>query len=141
MCSLLVNQNVFHHLLLNKYLNIFLIKHLLTWIYFRLWLVVVDISWLSVGGGGWWWIYCGWWWLVVDIFWLVVGGGIVQSNLKNFTRVYPTVYNIIEKVTLAQVCSCEICCETFRTPFFAKHLRMKASALVSLQSTLNPEAH
>ena len=69
MCSLLVNQNVFHHLLLNKYLNIF------TWIYFRLWLVVLDISWLSVGGGGWWWIYCGWWWVVVDIFWLVVGGG------------------------------------------------------------------
>ena len=46
--------SLFHHLLLNKYLNIFHIKHLLTWIYFGLWLVVVDIFWLSVGGGGWW---------------------------------------------------------------------------------------
>ena len=33
-------------------LNIFLIKYLLPWIYFGLWLVAVDIFWLSVGGGG-----------------------------------------------------------------------------------------
>ena len=33
------------------------------------WWVLVDISWLGVGGGGWWWIYFGWWWEVVD------GGG------------------------------------------------------------------
>ena len=69
-----------------KNLNIFLIKQLLTWMYFGLLLVVVDTFWLSVGGGacyisgyilaggGWWWIYFGWWWVVVDIFWLVVGG-------------------------------------------------------------------
>ena len=43
-------------------------KHLLTWIYFGLWWVVVRILWLSVGGGG-------WWWVVVDIFWLLLGGG------------------------------------------------------------------
>ena len=28
----------------------FFVKHLLTWMYFRLWLVVVDIFWLVVGG-------------------------------------------------------------------------------------------
>ena len=46
------------------------------------WWVLVDISWLVVGGGGyilagvgWWWIYFGWCWVVVDIFWLVMGGG------------------------------------------------------------------
>ena len=33
-------------------LNIFLIEYLLPWIYFGLWLVAVDIFWLSVGGGG-----------------------------------------------------------------------------------------
>ena len=59
---------------MKKYLNIFLIKHLLTWIYFGLLLLVVDILWLSVGGGdgdgyilaggGWWWKYFGWWWVV-----------------------------------------------------------------------------
>ena len=43
-------------------------KPLLTWIYFGLWLVVVDILWLLVGGGG-------LWWAVVDIFGLVVVGG------------------------------------------------------------------
>ena len=43
-------------------------KPLLTWIYFVLWLVVVDIFWLLVGGGG-------LWWAVVDIFGLVVVGG------------------------------------------------------------------
>ena len=36
--------------------------------------MVVDIFWLSLGGGGWCWIYFGWWWVVLDIFWLVVGG-------------------------------------------------------------------
>ena len=86
MCHQLVNQKVFHHLLLNKYLNIFLIKHLLTWIYFGLWLVVVDIFWLLVGGG-WWWIYFGWWWVMMrgggnvlaggGWWWMVVGGDIV----------------------------------------------------------------
>ena len=60
---------------MNKYLNISLIKHLLTWIYFGLWLVVVDMFWLLVDVGGWWWIYFGWWWMVVEILWLVVGGG------------------------------------------------------------------
>ena len=59
-----VNQNVFHHLLLTKCLNIFLLKPALTWIYFGLWLVVVEIFWLTVGGVGWWWIYFGWWWVV-----------------------------------------------------------------------------
>ena len=68
MATSVVNQNVFRHLLLNKYLNIFLIKHLLTWIYFGLWLVMVDIFWLSVVGGGWWWIYFD--------CWLVVVGGV-----------------------------------------------------------------
>ena len=82
-----VNQNVLHHLLLNKYLNIFLIKPLLTWIYFGLWLVVVDIFELSVGGAGWWWIYFGWWWVAVGggryflaggrWWWMVAGGGMV----------------------------------------------------------------
>ena len=43
-------------------------KPLLTWIYFGLWLVVVDIFWLLVGGGG-------LWWAVVDIFGLVVVAG------------------------------------------------------------------
>ena len=33
------------------------------------WWVLVDISWLVVGGSGWWWIYFGWWWEVVG------GGG------------------------------------------------------------------
>ena len=58
-----------------KHLNIFLIKRLLTWIYFGLWCVVVDG--LLVGGCGWWWTYCGggWWWVFV-------GGGIVLSNLS-----------------------------------------------------------
>ena len=54
----------------------YLIKHLLTWIYFGLRWVVVDIFWLQVGGGGWWWIYFSCRCMVVgDIFWLVVGGG------------------------------------------------------------------
>ena len=34
-----------------KYLNIFLIKQLLTWIYFGLLVVVVDTFWLLAGGG------------------------------------------------------------------------------------------
>ena len=42
-------------------------KPLLTWIYFELWLVMVDIFWLVVGGGR-------WWGMTVDIFWLVVSG-------------------------------------------------------------------
>ena len=86
-------------------------KHLLTWIYFGLWWVVVRILWLSVSGGGWWWvvvdifwlvlggggwqqIYFGWWWTVVGVGgyilagggwqWVVVGRGIVQSNPSIF---------------------------------------------------------
>ena len=48
--------------------------------------IVVDIFWLSMGGGEWWWIYFGWWWVVVGgggyildrggCLWGVVGGGI-----------------------------------------------------------------
>ena len=59
--------------------------------------MVVDISWVQLGRGGWWDGFRLFWlvvvdifWLVVNIFWLVVGrggswwmvvgGGIVQSN-------------------------------------------------------------
>ena len=62
--------------------------------------MLVDISWLVVGGSGWWWIYFGWWWVVVGgsgyiladggwwwmvmhsggWWWMVVGGGIVSSD-------------------------------------------------------------
>ena len=55
MCYYLVNQNDFHHLLLNKYLNI---SHKTS--------SYLDIFWAVVGGGGyilavggWWWIYFG----------------------------------------------------------------------------------
>ena len=38
--------------------------------------MVVDIFWLSVGGGGWRWIYFGWWWVVMDgVRYILVGGG------------------------------------------------------------------
>ena len=74
-----------------KSLNIFLIKQLLTWIYFRL-LLLVNTFWLSGGAGAcqwiyfdWWWVVLGGggytlagdgcWWMVVNIFWLMVGGG------------------------------------------------------------------
>ena len=60
-----VNQIIFHHLLLNKksqpfpnktssYLDIFCI----------LFLMAVDICWLSVGGGGYILAGGGWWWVV-----------------------------------------------------------------------------
>ena len=35
-------------------LNIFLVKHLLLWVYFGFCWVVVDMFWLLVGGSGWW---------------------------------------------------------------------------------------
>ena len=68
-----------------KNFNIFLLKQLLTWIYFGLcrwwWWIHFGCRWVVgyVSGyilrrGGWWWVYFGWWWVVVDIFWMVVGG-------------------------------------------------------------------
>ena len=88
MCYLLINQNVFHNLPLNKNRNIFLIKHFLLGYILAVggwWLNVVDIFWLSMCSGGWWWVYFAWWWMVVDVgeyilvgggwLWLVVDGG------------------------------------------------------------------
>ena len=53
-----------------------LLKHPLTWMYFKLWWVMVDIFRLSVGDSGWWLIYFGWWWVVVaGAEYIFVGGG------------------------------------------------------------------
>ena len=70
-----------------KNINISQIRHLLTWIYFRLWWVVVNIFWLKVGGGGWWWIYIGGWWEVM-------GCGIWQSV---------KVSNVFDTLTFKQI--------------------------------------
>ena len=63
-----------------KNLNIFLIKYLLTWIYFGLWWVVVYIFWLSLGGGGWSWIYYGCRWVVDGSGYILAGGWLVVSG-------------------------------------------------------------
>ena len=65
MCYQIVNQNVFHHLLLNK-------KSLKNFSYKAPYL---DIFWIVVGGGGHILAVGGWCWMVEDIFWLVVDGG------------------------------------------------------------------
>ena len=39
------------------------------------WSVLVDISWLVMGGGEYILAGGGSWWVVVDIYWIVVGGG------------------------------------------------------------------
>ena len=61
----MINQNVFDHLLLNKYLNIFSYK---TPSY-------LDIFWIAVGVSGYILTVSGWCWVVVDMLWLAVGGG------------------------------------------------------------------
>ena len=42
--------------------------------WFIFWVVVCGGRYI-LAGDGWWWIYFGWCLVVSDIFWLVVGGG------------------------------------------------------------------
>ena len=54
----------------------YLIKHLLTWMYFGLRWVVVDGGGYILAVGAWRWeIYFGWWWVVVDGGEYIMAGG------------------------------------------------------------------
>ena len=85
----IVNQIIFHHLLLNKKSQYFSDK---TPFYFDIfcvavcgggyilavggwWWIEADIFWLSVGGGGWWWIYFDLWWVVVGVSGYILASG------------------------------------------------------------------
>ena len=74
-----VNQNVFHHLLLNKK----------SWYFSYKTASYLDIFWIAVGGGGFILAVSGWWWMVV-------GGGIVYPN-PLVTNDHPVVAEFVRK--------------------------------------------